>query len=44
MVESFGHFFLSGVDGDATGFDACVVFEDVAALESFLYCLYLSAG
>ena len=40
---SFGRVFLGGVDGEAEDFTARVVFEGTNALESFLYCLYLSA-
>lgn len=40
VVESFERVFLGGVDGDTADLDSWVVFEEAAALESFLYCLY----
>ena len=40
---SFGRVVLGGVEGEAVDFTVRVVFEDTDALESFLYCLYLSA-
>lgn len=40
---SFGRVVPGGVDGEAVDFTVRVVIEGTNALESFLYCLYLSA-
>ena len=40
---SFGRVVLGGVDGEVVDFMVRAVFEGTNALESFLYCLYLSA-
>ena len=40
---SFRRVILGGVDGEAVNFTVRVEIEGFNALESFLYCLYLSA-
>ena len=40
---SFGRVVLGGVDGGVVDFTARLVVEGTDVLESFLYCLYLSA-